>query len=246
MNDVWGAFLLSALAGSATVAGCLIALVLKQEHEGLIAFLSAFAAGVMLYGAMTEIFKKGTAALQEEFSPKAALGISALAFFSGIAFLLLLSRFLPEEDARRRTAVFVFLSLTLHNFPEGLATFLSALSSPSLAAPMVCAIALHNIPEGLAVSVPMMRAGKSRRVAFFYSVFSGAAEPLGAAFGAFVLLPVLSGAWLGLLFSFAAGLMAYLSLFELLPDTLAVTKNGTVLGYISGMATMALSLILFL
>ena len=62
-----------------------------------------------------------------------------------------------------RTGVFTALAIGIHNFPEGLATFISALQEPSIAIPITIAIAIHNIPEGIAVSVPVFYATGSRK-----------------------------------------------------------------------------------
>ena len=93
-----------------------------------------------------------------------------------------------------RMGVLTALAIAVHNFPEGLATFVSALQEPNVAIPIVAAIAIHNIPEGIAVSVPIYQATGSRRKAFCYSFLSGLAEPLGALVGYLLLLPLMSDA----------------------------------------------------
>ena len=85
--------------------------------------------------------------------------------------------------------LFTALALAIHNFPEGLATFMSGLVDPSLGVGIAIAIAIHNIPEGIAVSMPIYYATGSRKKAFFYSFLSGIVEPVGAIIGYFILLP---------------------------------------------------------
>lgn len=80
-----------------------------------------------------------------------------------------------------RMGVFTALAIAIHNFPEGLATFVSALQEPGLAIPVVVAIAIHNIPEGIAVSVPIYQATGSRSKAFRYSFLSGSGGAFGGA-----------------------------------------------------------------
>jgi ZIP family zinc transporter len=108
------------------------------------------------------------------------------------------------------------------------------------------AVAIHNIPEGIAVSVPIYYATGSKRKAFRLSFLSGISEPVGALAGYLILLPVMSDTLMGVLFSFVAGIMVFISLDELLP---AAEKYGehhlSIYGLISGMAVMALSLLLF-
>ena len=79
-----------------------------------------------------------------------------------------------------RMGLFTALAIGIHNFPEGLATFLAALQDPSLGVAIAVAVALHNIPEGISVSVPIFYATGNRKKAFFYSMLSGLAEPVGA------------------------------------------------------------------
>ena len=79
-----------------------------------------------------------------------------------------------------RMGLFTALAIGIHNFPEGLATFLAALHDPGLGVAIAVAIALHNIPEGISVSVPIFYATGNRRKAFLYSLLSGLAEPVGA------------------------------------------------------------------
>jgi len=151
-----------------------------------------------------------------------------------------------------RMGMFTALAIAIHNFPEGLATFLAALDDPSVGLAIAIAIALHNIPEGISVSVPIFYATGNRRKAFIYSLLSGLAEPVGAGI-AYVVLRFLVGGEtgvipaevMGVLFGGVAGIMVYISLDELLPTSRAYGKgHDSLLGLIAGMGMMALSLLL--
>jgi ZIP family zinc transporter len=151
-----------------------------------------------------------------------------------------------------RMALFTALAIGIHNFPEGLATFLAALHDPSLGITITVAIALHNIPEGISVSVPIFYATGSRKKAFVYSMLSGLAEPIGAGIAYLALRYVVGsddGALppqlMGVLFGGVAGIMVYISLDELLPTSRAYGKgHDSILGLVAGMLVMALSLLL--
>lgn len=151
-----------------------------------------------------------------------------------------------------RMGLFTAVAIAVHNFPEGLATFLAALQYPSLGAAIAVAIALHNIPEGISVSVPIFYATGDRKKAFLYSVLSGLAEPLGAGMGYLALLlfaggdhGVIAPQVMGILFGGVAGIMVYVSLDELLPTSRAYSKgHDSIFGLVGGMAAMALSLLL--
>jgi ZIP family zinc transporter len=151
-----------------------------------------------------------------------------------------------------RMGLFTALAIAIHNFPEGLATFLAALEDPSLGIPIAIAIALHNIPEGISVSVPIFYATGNRKKAFFYSALSGLAEPVGAVI-AYALLRFFVGGdagvippqIMGILFGGVAGIMVYISLDELLPTSRAYGKgHDSLFGLVAGMVVMALSLLL--
>lgn len=149
-----------------------------------------------------------------------------------------------------RMGLFTALAIAIHNFPEGLATFLAALKNPELGIAIAVAIALHNIPEGISVAVPIYYATGKRRKAFFYSFLSGLAEPVGAAVAYLALRLIFGGGQfppqaMGSLFGMVAGIMVYISLDELLPTSRAFGKgHDSLLGLVAGMAVMALSLLL--
>lgn len=138
------------------------------------------------------------------------------------------------------------LAIGIHNFPEGLATFVGALQDPAMGVAIAVAIAIHNIPEGIAVSVPVYYATGSRKKAFFYSFLSGVSEPVGALVGYFVLLQFLSDTMFGVLFAGVGGIMVFISLDELLPTAEKYGEHHLcIYGVIGGMAVMAFSLLLF-
>ncbi len=151
-----------------------------------------------------------------------------------------------------RMGLFTALAIGIHNFPEGLATFLAALQDPGLGLAIAVAIALHNIPEGISVSVPIFYATGNRRKAFLYSVLSGLAEPVGAVIAYLALLFFLGGSGgtippgiMGILFGGVAGIMVYISLDELLPTSRAYGKgHDSLIGLVTGMFVMAVSLLL--
>lgn len=152
-----------------------------------------------------------------------------------------------EKEQLMRTGVFTALAIAIHNFPEGMATFVSAFQDPSVAIPVVAAIAIHNIPEGIAVSVPIYQATGSRKRAFSYSFLSGFAEPIGALIGWLVLIPIMSDMVYGVIFGAVAGIMVFISIDELLPAAREYGEHHlSVYGMIAGMMVMAASLLLFM
>jgi ZIP family zinc transporter len=157
-----------------------------------------------------------------------------------------------ESDSSKRSllrmGIFSALAIAIHNFPEGLATFMAMLSSPSLGISIAIAIAIHNIPEGIAVSVPIFYATGDKKKALKYSFLSGLSEPIGAIVGYFLLVLIFgqSDAMLGIIFAAVSGIMVYISLDELLPTAEKYGKHHVaIIGVIVGMMVMATSLVLF-
>lgn len=145
----------------------------------------------------------------------------------------------------QRTGLLTMLAITAHNFPEGWPLF-ATLDSPMLGAPLAVAIAIHNIPEGIAIAVPVYMATNKKSYAILSSLLSGLAEPVGAALGYFLLAPYMGDLVFGIVFGLIAGVMVYLALDELLPTAQRYGRgHETVYGLVTGMAVLAVSLVLF-
>jgi len=263
MNDVLTAFLLALFAGLSTGIGSFIAILSKRTDQKFMSLTLGFSAGVMVYVSLTEIVSKAGAALTRDLGARFGSTVSMLSFFGGVFLIALIGRLIPSFEGERaeasiksssragsaallRTGLFSAFAIAIHNFPEGMATFVSALRDPGVALPVVFAIAIHNVPEGIAVAAPVLRATGSRRTAFTVSFLSGLTEPLGALFCWLLLMPIMSDTVFGIIFAAAAGIMVYICIDEILP---AAEEGGhhslCLYGFIGGMAVMALSLLLF-
>ncbi len=142
---------------------------------------------------------------------------------------------------------FSALAIAIHNFPEGLATFIAGLKDPGVGIAIAVAIAIHNIPEGIAISVPIYYATGSKKKAFALSILSGFAEPVGAVVGYLILMPFMSESVFGVIFGLVAGIMVYISLDELLPSAEKFGEHHiAIYGLISGMVVMSASLFFFI
>ncbi len=152
----------------------------------------------------------------------------------------------PKSTSLYRMGIFSAIAIGIHNFPEGLATFASAIKDPTLGISIAIAIAIHNIPEGIAVSVPIYYATGDKRKAFFYSFLSGFSEPVGALVGYILLYRYFNDFVFGILFAGVAGIMVFISLDELLPAAQRYGEHHlSIYGLVSGVAVMAVSLLLF-
>eukprot|EP00535_Pseudo-nitzschia_heimii_P009227 CAMPEP_0197174800 /NCGR_PEP_ID=MMETSP1423-20130617/1185_1 /TAXON_ID=476441 /ORGANISM="Pseudo-nitzschia heimii, Strain UNC1101" /LENGTH=366 /DNA_ID=CAMNT_0042623787 /DNA_START=125 /DNA_END=1225 /DNA_ORIENTATION=- len=154
-----------------------------------------------------------------------------------------------NEEAQRlhKMGLNTAIAIGLHNFPEGLATFVAALDDPKVGAVLAVAIAIHNIPEGLCVALPIYYASGNRMKGFLWALLSGASEFIAALLGWAILANVFSETTYAILFGLVAGMMIMISMRELLPTAHVYDNGDTIVSYsfIVGMIVMALSLCLF-
>lgn len=265
MDNILFAFGLTLFAGLSTGIGSLMAFMSKKFNPKFLAGSLGFSAGVMIYVSLIEIFAKAKHALVNSLGDRTGYWMTVVAFFAGIAVIALIDKLIPSyenphelknvksekmengHDAKKllRMGLFSAMAIGIHNFPEGLATFMSALTDPTLGISIAIAIAIHNIPEGIAVSVPVYYATKSKKKSFWLSFSSGLAEPVGAVIGFLILHTILNDVTFGVIFAGVAGIMVYISLDELLPTAEEYGEHHIAIGgLIAGMAVMAVSLLL--
>jgi len=270
MDNLLLAFGLTLFAGLATGIGSVLAFFTSTTNTKFLSYSLGFSAGVMIYVSMIEIFPKAQESLTVEFGEKLGAWYTVIGFFGGMLLITLIDKFIPKQgnpheihrvedmdEAAAKKAkqqgqlmkmgTFTALAIAIHNFPEGIATFMATLQDPSLGIPIAVAIAIHNIPEGIAISVPIYFATGSKKKAFKLSFLSGLAEPAGAIIAYFLLMPFLSDGLFGIIFAGVAGIMVFISLDELLPAAKKYDEtHKSIYGLVAGMIVMALSLLLLM
>jgi zinc transporter, ZIP family len=259
------AFAVTLLAGLATGIGSAIAFFTHHTNRAFFAVSMGFSAGVMIYLSFVEILPKAVGYIDGENG----FAIASMALIGGLVLMAVIDGLVPSganphentqvelletnpaasEELKQRSlyqiGIFLAVAITIHNFPEGLATFLLVLDDPQIGIALAVAVALHNIPEGIAVSIPIYYATKSRAKAFGWSFASGLSEPAGAIVGYLILAPFLTDYLLGVIFAMVAGVMVFLAIDTLLPTARNSARGHlTVYGVIAGMAVMAVSLVL--
>lgn len=269
-NNILIAFGLTLFAGLSTGIGSAIAFFARRTNTKFLSISLGFSAGVMIYVSFVEIFFEAKESLVAGLGKTMGTWVTVISFFVGMFFIALVDRILPsaenphdfksvedmtekerskvlEKQKLMRIGILTGLAIAIHNFPEGIATFTASMTDIKLGVAIAIAIAIHNIPEGIAVSVPIYYATGDRRKAFIYSFLSGLAEPVGALFGYLLLTTFITPALFGIILAWVAGIMVFISLKELLP---AAREYGephlAMYGLLSGMAVMAVSLLLFI
>jgi zinc transporter, ZIP family len=263
-NNILIPFLLTLFAGLSTGIGSLIALLTTRTNKKFLSFSLGFSAGVMIYISFVELFASSQDILVLEYGQKLGMTHNIIFFFAGILLIGIIDKLVPssenphemrslesmnkapKKDSKlMRTGIMTALAIGIHNFPEGMATFVAAMQNPTLGIAIAVAVAIHNIPEGIAVSVPIYQATGSKKKAFRLSFLSGLAEPIGALIAYLILMPFLSQTLLAYVFAIVAGIMVYISLDELLPAAREYGEHHvSIYGLIAGMAVMAISLII--
>ena len=248
------ALLLTLIAGLSTGIGSIIAFIFKKPNIRILCFSLGLSTGVMLYVSFIELLPDAIVEIGDIWA--------LYAFFVGMILMGIIDILIPDfenphhytdldngeiesNNNLMRLGMFTALAIVIHNFPEGIATFGSALVDIKLGVIIAFAIAIHNIPEGIAVSVPIFFATKNKKKAFYYSFLSGFSEPLGAVIGFVFLMQFLNIWTLSFLLALSAGIMVYISVDELLPTAHRYGHGHCVIfGFIIGVFIMAISILL--
>lgn len=183
-GNVAFALLLTLFAGLATGIGSLLSLLTSRTNTKFLSVALGFSAGVMIYVSLVEIFVKAKDSLVAELGATNGYWMTLVGFFGGMVVIAVIDRLIPtlgnphevksvedmdvklsnpEHTKLMKMGVFTALAIGIHNFPEGIATFASALQDPNLGIAIAIAVAIHNIPEGIAVAVPIYFATGSRK-----------------------------------------------------------------------------------
>ena len=261
-ENILEAFLLTLFAGLSTGIGGAIVFFSKSVDRRILAVSLGLSAGVMIYVSLMELLPEAKTMLSASYGNKNGLLYAMLSFFGGILLIAIIDKLIPCEDnphemvcpvkpgkearSLKRTGLITALAIAIHNFPEGMAAFVSATQSMRLAIPIIAAIAIHNIPEGISISMPIYYATGSRRIAMRYSLLAGLSEPLGALVTFLILRPFMGPELQAVIFGVVAGIMVFISLDELLPSAqLYGEHHYSMYGLVLGMVIMAFSLWLF-
>ena len=155
-----------------------------------------------------------------------------------------------NTSALHKLGIMSAIAIAIHNFPEGIATFIGALNDPQMGAGITFAISIHNIPEGIAVAIPIYYATQNKWKALLIATLSGFSEVIGALL-CWVVTAIFGieltggGVAFPLILAAVAGIMIYISLDELLPTAEKYGKHHiAIAGVISGMAIMGISLLI--
>ena len=224
------------LAGLATLIGGFTTFFMNKNNMKILSLGLGFSAGVMIFVSLTEILTTSENLLKE-FYPAKYHWMLFWGFIAGVIISKLIDEFIPDhvegddfadgcspEDLQckhkhkiKRAGLLTAIAIAIHNFPEGMGTFLVSSQDVALGVSVAVAIGLHNIPEGIAVALPIYHATGKKRLAVWYSFWTGITEPLGAIIGLIILNWFLPQVFVGLCLAAVVGIMIYISFDTLLP-----------------------------
>ena len=224
------ALMISLLAGLSTMIGSFAIFKNYKNKERALSIALGFAAGVMISVSLSELFVQSMSLMSESQGEKLGVIFAVAFLIVGMFIAAGIDKFVPHDvyddnnEVRPHKNLFKvgfvsMLAIGLHNFPEGIATFMAGYNDLSMGLTIAVAITCHNIPEGISVAMPIYHATGSRKKAVYYTFLSGVAEPIGALIAFLVLKPFLSDLLLGILFSLVSGIMIYIALEELIPSS---------------------------
>ena len=213
-----------------TLGSAMVFFLKKEINPKLQKILLGFASGVMIAASIWSLMQPAITSYAK--GDWKAYVFPAIGFLLGVGFMLLLDYLVPhmhinkEEEGLKKdkySKTFkMLLAVTLHNVPEGLAVgvvIASALAgqvSEQAVLALAIGMAIQNFPEGAIVSMPLKEEGESKGKAFFYGFISGAVEPIAA--GLAILITYLVSVILPFVLAFAAGVMIYVVVEELIPE----------------------------
>ena len=256
LHPVVLAFLAGLFTWGCTILGAGIVFFFKKINRKLLDIMNGFAAGVMIAASFWSLLAPAIEYAEPQYGNLAWLPV-AFGFLVGGFSLRLVDAVVPHlhlgkqrseaegiEPERLSKTALLFLAITIHNFPEGLAvgvTFGSLAQGNVTQAALAGAIGLalgiglQNIPEGAALSIPIRAEGKSRQSAFYWGAMSAVVEPIGAALGAALVMQMLGIIPYAL--AFAAGAMIFVVVEELIPESQTngntdVATLGLMLGFV--------------
>ena len=259
MNAYILPLILTLFAGMSTLLGGFITFFIKRNNLKALSVGLGFSAGVMVYISLNELMAEAPQMLRSFYDVIPAKALAFLGFSLGIIIAVAIDFFIPdhiEDDFLNKSAkvqqrrkiqragFITAVAVTLHNFPEGVATFLVSSHDIRLGIPVAIAIAIHNIPEGIAIALPIFHATGKKRLAVLYTFLSGISEPIGGLIGVVLLKTIMPQQCLGIMTAAVAGIMVYLSFDTLLPLAREYGENHhVIIGIVSGMLIMGFGLI---
>ncbi|MFH0891553.1 MAG: ZIP family metal transporter [Candidatus Falkowbacteria bacterium] len=190
----------------------------RHYREKQVYYLLSFAAGVMAFISIFELLPNS---LAHGYVFHSILGLFWGGFLMHILNIVLPHFHHPDcgQNKLKRATLFVFLGIAIHNFPEGAAIGFGAFADLKFSLVIALAIALHDIPEAICVAAPLYSVTGKKWKSFFLALLAAVPTILGFLL-TYYFLGDISLKTLSLIMGFTAGVMLYISFFEIIPVVL--------------------------
>lgn len=238
--------LLSTLAGLSTILGSLLSFISFKDREGVISFSLSFSLSVMICISLFDLIPESIKVLNKSLSFFECILIifGTILIVKWIFNLFKKKSPLLAQNSLYRLGVMSMITLMLHNFPEGIITFMSSYNNINTGINLTIAIMLHNIPEGISISIPTYYSTGSRKRGVLYSLIAGLSEPIGAIIAYIILHRFISEITLSIALLIVGAIMINLSIEEIYPESIKYKKyNYNKLGLILGLILVIINLI---
>lgn len=241
--QIINALLISTLAGLSTVIGSFIVFLKIKNIDKFITFCLSFTATIMIGISVLELFPESFFTLLEKYSFFLTFIFIVIIFIIGIIIIKVINRLLKNTNNLYKIGLLNMIALILHNFPEGIATFITSMHDLEVGIKISIAIMFHNIPEGIAIAAPIYCATNNKFKAISKTFISGISEPLGAIFAYLFLKNYISDQLIAILLIIVCAIMISLSIEKLLPEAMSHNcKKMLKLGFIIGFIVLFISL----
>lgn len=232
--EIIGPLLVSTIAGFSTVLGALIVFLKigKENINKFISFCLSFSLAIMIGISLTDLIPNSLNILLRNDLNKGLI-LSILAFLIGVfsikGLISKVSKAKKETNNLYKLGILNMIALMLHNFPEGVATFLSSYQDMTVGIHLGIAIMLHNIPEGISIAVPIYYATNSKKEAIKKTFISGFAEPIGAILAFILFKNFITNELISIILLLVAGIMITISIEEIFPETIKYKENKSII-----------------
>ena len=228
--EIIGALLVSTIAGLSTMLGAFV-IFFKCKEQNIHKFITAslaFSLAIMIGISITDLIPESTYIILSSYGIGKGIVVSVITFNIGIILIKYLHKLMDKTEATNdlyKLGILNMLALILHNFPEGIATFMSSYKDIELGLKLALAIAFHNIPEGISIAVPIYYATKSKKNAIFKTFLSGIAEPIGAILAFIFLSKYITDELISIILLLVGGIMITLAIEVILPKAKKYNLN---------------------
>lgn len=244
------ALIITTIAGLSTViGGCIVFFKIKNK-EKFISFCLSFSLSVMITISIIDLLPSSFIELNSNFSLIKSIIITVVLFMIGAILVSILDRNIKVNKSKDsnlfKLGILNMIALMLHNFPEGIATFMTSYSDLSIGISLSLAIMMHNIPEGISIAVPLYYSTGKKGRGILYTFISALAEPLGAIVAFLFLKQYINMLTISYVLIIVAGIMITISINELFPEAIKYNERKQIkLGMLLGVVIILINHFLF-